>query len=38
MTWDFYVVVGGSLFIAFLVAFLGWRQDRKEGKDADTTG
>lgn len=28
--WDFYIVVGASLFIAFLMAYLGWRQDKAE--------
>ncbi len=32
MGWDFYLVVGGSLFIAFLMAYLGWRQDKHDQK------
>jgi len=28
--WDFYIVVGASLFIAFLMAYLGWRQDKAD--------
>jgi len=28
MDWTFYVVVGGSLLLAFLVAYLGWREKR----------
>ena len=30
MTTDFYVIVAGSLAIAFLVVWLGKRQDRKK--------
>ncbi len=30
MTWDFFVVVGGSLALAFLVYFAGLRQEHKE--------
>ncbi len=30
MTWDFFVVVGGSLVLAFLVYFAGLRQEYKE--------
>jgi len=27
---DFYLVVGGSLFITFLIPFLGWLEKRRE--------
>jgi len=30
MTWDFFVVVGGSLLLAFAVYFAGLRQEYKE--------
>lgn len=30
--WDFYIIVGASLFIAFLMAYLGWRQDKADQK------
>lgn len=29
MSWDFYGIVAGSLVIAFLVVYLGKRQERK---------
>lgn len=29
MSWDFYGIVAGSLAIAFLVVYLGKRQERK---------
>lgn len=28
--WDFYIIVGTSLFIAFLMAYLGWRQEKAD--------
>lgn len=31
MDWTFYLIVGGSLVLAFLMAFLGWRE-RKAGE------
>ena len=30
--WDFYIIVGASLFIAFLMAYLGWRQEKADKK------
>ena len=36
--WDFYIIVGGSLFIAFLMAYLGWRQEKNEKKGEAAAG
>lgn len=33
MSLDFYVIVAASLAVAFLVVFLGRRQDRKAKQD-----
>jgi len=30
--WDFFIIVGASLFIAILMAYLGWRQDKSDKK------
>lgn len=35
MTLDFYAIVSGSLIIAFLVVWLGKRQDRKKLGSSD---
>jgi len=31
---SFYWVVGGSLLIAFAIAWAGWRQDKREKQEA----
>jgi Flp pilus assembly protein TadB len=30
MNWVFYVIFGGSIAVALLVAWLGWREQRQE--------
>ena len=33
MTWDFYLVVGGSIILAILVYYLGKIQDRRASRE-----